>query len=131
MIKFLFKLKTIFHISNIFLIFLYTYPGSFLGCFIYNDCNFDPQITRDFFISSNHLYAFIILSTLGILAYRDNSKINIIILYLFFLSIFLELLHFIIPVRTFQISDLFGNLFGVLSITIIYKILSIYEKFKK
>ena len=131
MIKFLFKLKTIFHISNIFLIFLYTYPGSFLGCFIYNDCNFDPQITKDFFISSNHLYAFIILSTLGILAYRNNSKIKIIILYLLFLSIFLELLHFIIPVRAFQISDLFGNLFGVLSIAIIYKILSIYEKFKK
>ena len=102
-----------------------------MGCFIYNDCNFDPQITRDFFISSNHLYAFIILSTLGILAYRNNSKINIIILYLFFLSIFLELLHFIIPVRAFQLSDLFGNLFGVLLTIIIYKILSIYEKFKK
>ena len=131
MIKFLFKLKTIFHITNILLIFLYIYPGSFLGCFAYNDCDFDPQITRDFFISSNHLYAFIILSTLGILAYKNNFKINIMILYLFFLSIFLELLHFIIPVRAFQLSDLFGNLFGVLLTIIIYKILSKYEKFQK
>ena len=131
MIKFLFRLKTIFHISNISLIFLSTYPGSFLGCFVYNDCDFDPQITRDFFISSNHLYAFMIISTLGILAYRDNSKINIIILYLFFLSIFLELLHFIIPVRSFELIDLFGNLFGVLLTVMTYKILSIYEKFKK
>jgi len=102
-----------------------------LGCFVYNDCNFDPQITRDFFISTNHLYAFIILSTLGILGCKNNSRINTLILYLFFLSIFLELLHFVIPGRAFELSDLFGNLFGVLSITIIYKILSIYEKFKK
>ena len=131
MIKFLFKVKTIFHISNIFLIFLYIYPGSFLGCFVYNDCNFDPQITRDFFISSNHLYAFIVLSSLGILAYKNDSKLNNIILYLFFLSIFLELLHLIIPVRAFELSDLFGNLLGVLLIVLIYKTLSIYEKFKK
>tara|TARA_B110000495_G_C22503375_1_gene308652 strand:- start:142 stop:474 length:333 start_codon:yes stop_codon:yes gene_type:complete len=110
---------------------LYTYPGSFLGCFVYNNCNFDPQITRDFFISSNHLYAFIVLSILGILAYRNDSKINIVILYLFFLSIFLELLHFIIPVRSFELIDLFGNLFGVLLVVLIHKILPIYEKFKK
>ena len=131
MIKFLFRLKTIFHISNISLIFFSIYPGSFLGCFVYKDCNFDPQITRDFFISSNHLYAFIVLSILGILAYRNDSKINIVILYLFFLSIFLELLHFIIPVRSFELIDLFGNLFGVLLVVLIYKILPIYEKFKK
>ena len=131
MIKFLFKLKTIFHISNISLVFLYTYPGSFLGCFVYNNCNFDPQITRAFFISSNHLYAFIVLSILGILAYRNDSKINIVILYLFFLSIFLELLHFIIPVRSFELIDLFGNLLGVLLVVLIHKILLIYEKFKK
>jgi glycopeptide antibiotics resistance protein len=131
MIKFLFKLKTIFHVSNIFLIFLFTYPGSFLGCFAYNDCNFDPRITRDFFISSNHLYAFIILSTLGIFAYKNDSKINILISYLFFLSIFLELLHFVIPVRAFELRDLFGNLFGVFLVVLIYKILKKYEKFKK
>jgi len=131
MIKLLFKLKTIFHISNIILVFLFIYPGSFLGCFVYNDCNFEPQITRDFFISSNHLYAFIVLSSLGILAYKNDSKLNNIILYLFFLSIFLELLHLIIPVRAFELSDLFGNLLGVLLIVLIYKTLSIYEKFKK
>ena len=131
MIKFLFRLKTIFHISNISLIFLSTYPGSFLGCFVYNDCNFDPQITRDFFISTNHLYAFIILSTLGILSYKNNSRINTLILYLSFLSIFLELLHFVIPGRAFELSDLFGNLFGVLIVVLIYKILRKYEKFKK
>jgi glycopeptide antibiotics resistance protein len=131
MIKFLFRLKTIFHISNISLIFFSIYPGSFLGCFVYNDCNFDPQITRDFFISTNHLYAFIILSTLGILGCKNNSRINTLILYLFFLSIFLELLHFVIPGRAFELSDLFGNLFGVLIVVLIYKILRKYEKSKK
>ena len=34
-------------------------------------------------ISSNHLYAFACLSIIGILAYRNNKKINLLIYYLF------------------------------------------------
>ena len=137
MIKFLFKLKTIFHVFNVFLIFLYIYAGSFLGCFIYSDCDFDPQITGNFFISpnfsisSNHFYLFIIFSILSIFAYKNDSRINILLLYLIFLSIFLEVLHLIIPVRAFELSDLCGNLFGVFIIILIYKILYKYGKSKK
>ena len=128
MIKFLFKIKTIFYISNIFLIFLYVYPGSFLGCFVYSDCNFDPQITRDFFISSNHLYAFIFLTSLGLFSFHNTKKINFLIFYLFLLSIILELFHIIIPNRGFEISDLFGNIVGVILVILIYKIVIRYVK---
>ena len=76
------KLKNFFKIGfyslNIILIILYLFPGSILGCFLYNDCYIQPQITRDFIISSNHVYVFIVLSTLGIIAYQDTKKIKIL-----------------------------------------------------
>ena len=120
------KLKLFFKIgfysANIILITLYLYPGSILGCFSYNDCYIQPQITRDFIISSNHFYAFIILSTLGVFAYRDKKKIGYLIIYLFLLSIILEALHIIIPSRMFQWSDFFGNILGIIFVIIIYKV---------
>tara|TARA_B110000259_G_scaffold173066_1_gene206031 strand:- start:507 stop:773 length:267 start_codon:yes stop_codon:yes gene_type:complete len=81
-----------------------------------------PQITRDFIISSNHFYAFIILSTLGVFAYRDKKKIRYLIIYLFLLSTILEALHIIIPSRMFQWSDFFGNILGIIFVIIIYKV---------
>tara|TARA_B110000238_G_C15928824_1_gene353765 strand:+ start:193 stop:570 length:378 start_codon:yes stop_codon:yes gene_type:complete len=115
-----------FYLANFILIIFYLYPGSIFGCFLYNDCNIQPQITRDFIISSNHFYVFIILSTLGILVYKNTKKKKFLILYLFFLSIILELLHFIIPNRGFEISDLFGNILGVIFVMIIYKVKDMY-----
>ena len=53
-----------FHAVNLILIIFYLYPGSLLGLFLYNDSSIQPQITRDFLISSNHFYAFIIFSLL-------------------------------------------------------------------
>jgi len=77
-------------------------------------------------ISSNHVYAFVILSVLGIFAYRNTKKIKFLIIYLFLLSIILELLHIIIPIRAFEWKDLFGNIIGVIFVIIIYKIKSRY-----
>jgi glycopeptide antibiotics resistance protein len=111
-----------FYLANFILIIFYLYPGSIFGCFLYNDCNIQPQITRDFIISSNHFYAFTILSTLGILAYKNTKKMKFLISYFFLLSIILELFHFIIPNREFEISDLFGNILGVIFVIIIYKV---------
>jgi hypothetical protein len=111
-----------FYLANFILIIFYLYPGSIFGCFLYNDCNIQPQITRDFIISSNHFYAFTILSTLGILAYKNTKKMKFLISYLFLLSIILELFHFIIPNRGFEISDLFGNILGVIFVIVIYKV---------
>ena len=120
------KLKNFFKIgfyfANIILITLYLYPGSILGCFLYNDCNIQPQITIDFIISTNHFYAFALLSSLGVLSFHNTKKINFLIIYLFLLSIILELIHIIIPVRGFELSDLFGNIVGVILVVFIYKV---------
>ena len=116
----------VFHSINLMLIIFYLYPGSLFGCFLYDDCYKQPQITRDFLISSNHLYVFIILSTLSIFAYQNTNKINLMIIYLFLLSIILELFHLFIPGRSFEWPDLFGNLTGVIFVIIIYKVKSKY-----
>ena len=117
-----------FYSSNIILIIFYLFPGSILGCFLYNDCYIQPQITRDFIISSNHVYAFALLTSLGIFSFHNTKKINFLSVYLFLLSIFLELFHIIIPNRGFEMSDLFGNIVGVILVILIYKIVIRYVK---
>jgi len=108
------------------LIIFYLYPGSLFGYLLYDDSSLQPQITRDFIISSNHFYVFIILSALGIIAYQDTRTIKIVTIYLFLLSIVLELAHIVIPVRAFEWKDLFGNIVGVIFVIIIYKFKSKY-----
>ena len=115
-----------FHAVNLILIIFYLYPGSLLGLFLYNDSSIQPQITKDFLISSNHFYSFIILSFVGIVTYNKSNKINLLIKYLFLLSVFLEFFHLIIPNRNFELSDLFGNILGVFFVIIIYKIKNKY-----
>ena len=115
-----------FHTINLVLIIFYLYPGSLLGILIYNDSSIQPQITRDFLISSNHFYAFVILSISGIVAYNKTTRINVLITYLFLLSIILEFFHIIIPNRNFELSDLFGNFLGVVLIVTFYKIKNRY-----
>ena len=106
-------IKILFHILNVIFVFLYIYPGSLLGFLIYKDISKQPQISTDFFmLSSNHVYAFILLSSIGLISYFKSLKV--IILYLILSSISLELLHLFIPNRSFQFSDLFGNIVGVL-----------------
>ena len=122
------KTKILFHIFNIIFIILYIYPGSILGYLTYRDFSKQPQLTSDFFlISSNHLYAFFLLSILGLLGYYKVKKF-FIINYLIFISIILEILHLIISNRTFQFADLFGNVAGVLLSIILINIYNIWRK---
>ena len=121
-------LKLSFYFSNLVLFIFYLYPGSIFGCFLYNDCNTQPQLTRDFkldymIISSNHVYVFVIFSFLGILSFKEYLKK--ISYYLFSVSVFLELMHIIVPNRGFEVADLLGNVFGVILSLILYKLFSL------
>ena len=119
--KFLLR-KIIFHISNIGIILIYLYPGSIFGWLFYDNIQKQPQLTSDFAIfSSNHIYTFIVLSLLGLFSYYKN-KVKILFLYLFFISIFIELCHLLIPKRSFQYQDLFGNLLGIFLVFIVFNI---------
>ena len=120
-------LKNSFYVLNIILIIFYLYPGSILGCFLYNDCYIQHQLTKDFLVSSNHFYVFFILSVIGFLSFsKDLKKISY---YLILLSILLELLHIIIPNRGFEVADLLGNILGVLLSLILFK-LFIFRRLK-
>ena len=93
MINFFSKYKLIFYISNFILIVLYLFPGSLIGCFLYNDCQLQPQLTKDFLVSTNHLYAFSLLSIIGLFTYNNSNKLNFLNIYLISLSIILEISH--------------------------------------
>ena len=131
MIKFFSYYKIIFYTINFSLFFLYLYPGSLIGQLIYGSKKIQPQITQDFLISSNHFYVFILVSIIGFFTYIRIDHIKILILYLLIISIGLEILHLIIPERTFQWSDLFGNLFGVIVVILVRTFIHKYEIFKK
>ena len=130
MIIFFTKYKIIFYLSNFVLILLYLFPGSLIGYFLYDDFKLQPQITQDYIISSNHIYAFAILSLIGFLTYKNSKKIKYLSGYLIVVSIFLEIFHNFIPERSFEYSDLFGNLAGVIIIIIVFNLLKIYENSK-
>ncbi len=120
--------KITFHAVNLILIIVYVYPGSIIGWLVYGDFQKQPQITSDLsFFSTNHIYAFLILSFLGLFSYYMKNLKNLFT-YLFFISIFLELSHIIIPQRSFEYKDLFGNFFGVL---IVFLAFNFYQFFKK
>ena len=127
MINFFGKYKIIFYIINFVLILLYLFPGSLIGCFLYDDCKLQPQITPDFIIATNHLYAFAFLSIIGLLTFKKTDKITFIILYLITISVVLELFHHFVPERSFEYSDLFGNLIGVIIIIFFFNFLKKYE----
>ncbi len=130
MISFFSKYKIIFYLSNFILILLYLFPGSLIGYFLYGDFKLQPQITPDYIISSNHLYAFAVLSLIGFFTYKNSKKIRYLSGYLIAVSIFLEISHKFIPERSFEYSDLFGNLAGVIIIIIVFNLLKIYENLK-
>ena len=121
-------MKFIFHIANILLLVFYLFPGSIPGCLLYNDCKTQPQLTPDFIVSSNHVYVFTIISLLGFVAYTKDKAFKIIIAYLFFISIFLELAHIIIPERGFEVKDLGGNIFGVVISLVVFLIFKLRKK---
>ena len=131
MIRFFSRNKKIFYVANFTLIFIYLYPGSIIGQVIYGSKKIQPQITSDFVISSNHFYVFILLSIIGFLTFVKIKEIKILISYLVILSLSLELFHLIIPQRTFQWSDLFGNFLGVIVVILIRNLINKYDLFKE
>ena len=120
----------LFYLCNLILIFLYLFPGSVLGWFLYKDLNLQPQITSDFIVSTNHLYTYMVLSVIGFLTFRKNNQFNILSIYLIFLSIVLEVLQYFIPCRSFEFQDLFGNLAGVIITIILFYFFKNNENFK-
>ena len=124
-------LKSIFHFSVLFLIIISLWPGSLLGFLFYGDWGLQPNLVKNpFGTTINHFFSYFYVSFLGFFLYSNLKKENFkkLVYGLFFLSITLELLHFIIPNRSFQLEDLIGNIFGVM---VAYFVIKIYLFFNK
>ena len=131
MINFFSKFKIFFFVINLLLIVLYLFPGSLLGCIFFNNCKVQPQITSDFIISSNHFYAFGFVTILGFLTFLNSEKLKQVLYYLLVISVLLEVFHIVIPERSFQWSDLFGNLLGVVVVIFVKNLINKYGTTKK
>ena len=122
-------LKFIFHISVLFLIIISLYPGSLLGYLFYDDWSQQPNLIKNpFGTTINHFIYYVYVSFLGFSLYLKNNNFKKLVYGLFFLSIILEVVHFIVPNRSFQLGDLIGNFLGVL---VAYFLVKIYLHFIK
>ena len=122
-------LKSIFHISVLFLIIISLWPGSLLGFLLYSDWGLQPDLIKNpFGTTINHFICYAYISLLGFFLYIKNANFKKLVYGLFFLSITLELFHFIIPNRSFQLEDLLANILGVI---VAYFVIKIYLLFNK
>ena len=129
-------LKFIFYISVLFLIIISLYPGSLLGVLFYGDAGLQPNLALNPFYTPlprhlytigsiiNHFIIYFFISIFGLYLYLRNRNFQKLVYGLFFLSIFLEVLQFVVPRRAFEIFDLSANFAGVL---VAYCLIKIYK----
>ena len=117
--------KYLFFFSFIILLILYLFPGSLIGYFLYGNFGKQPDlISNPIGTSINHLVFFFYLSILGFIFRSNQKKFINSFSFLFSISIILELLHYFIPNRAFELNDLYANSSGVLLAYLIFKLFS-------
>ena len=114
--------KYLFYFSLIVLLILYLFPGSLIGYLLYGNFGKQPDlISNPIGTSINHLIFFFYVSIIGFI-FRINQKTFLnSFSFLFLVSITLELLHYLIPNRAFELNDLYANSLGVLLAYLIFK----------
>tara|TARA_B100001121_G_C18101685_1_gene350394 strand:- start:79 stop:399 length:321 start_codon:yes stop_codon:yes gene_type:complete len=104
------------------------FPGSLIGYFLYGNLGKQPDfISNPIGTSINHLIFFFYLGILGFIFRSDQKKVINSFAFLFLVSIILELLHYFIPNRAFELKDLYANSLGVL---LAYLMLKSLKKFQ-
>ena len=117
------SLVYLYYLSLVVLLFIYLFPGSIIGYFLYGDINKQPSlVSNPIGTSINHFFYFTYLTFLGLIYSQSKKKFINSFLFLFFLSFFLELLHFYIPNRAFELNDLIANIAGVICIFFLFKL---------
>ena len=132
-------LKFIFYVSVFLLVVVTLYPGSLLGFLLYGDLGIQPNLAKNPYFTPmpvhlyvyastiNHFIAYFYLTVLGLFLYLKSYNFQKIVYSFFFLSIFLEILQFLIPRRTFEIFDVAANFAGVLTAYCLIKIYSLWK----
>ena len=121
-------IRYLFYFSLIILLILYLFPGSLLGYILYGNLGRQPDfISNPIGTSINHLIFFFYLSILGFIFRSNQKKFINSFSFLFLISIILELLHYFIPNRAFELNDLYANSLGVL---LAFLMLKFFKKIK-
>ena len=135
-------LKFIFYISVLLLIVITLYPGSLLGLLLYGDPGMQPNLAENPYFTPmpshlytyasiiNHFIAYFYVSMLGLCLHLRSHNFQKIVFGLFFLSIFFEVLQFIIPRRAFEIYDVSANFAGVLVAYCLIKIYKFWDSYE-
>ena len=100
---------------------IYLFPGSLIGFIFMNDLGSQPILIENPYSSSiNHSIAFMLITIFGLIKRNKKIFINRIIFYFaFFFNI--RIISFFNSQRSFEIIDVFSNLFGIIiSIAIIF-----------
>ena len=122
-------IRFLYYLSVVVLFVLYLFPGSIIGYLLYDDLSKQPNlISNPAGTSINHFIYFLFLSIVGLFGYLKDDSFKKVLIFLLFSSIILEVLHLIIPNRSFQYLDLISNFTGVL---LGYCMVIIYKKWKK
>ena len=113
-----------YYFSLVILFILYLFPGSLIGYFLYGNLGQQPDlIPNPIGTSINHLISFIFLSFLAFILRVRKQNFSNSFQFLFFTSIFLELLHRFIPNRAFEYYDLLANTIGVIFAYLLIKLI--------
>ena len=113
----------LYYLSLLVLFIIYLFPGSIIGYFLYGNINKQPSfVSNPIGTSINHFFYFTYLTFLGLIYSLSKKKFINSFLFLFVLSILLELLHFFIPNRAFELNDLLSNIMGILIIFFLSKL---------
>jgi len=113
----------LYYLSLVLLLLIYLFPGSIIGYLLYENLGKQPILVNNpMGTAINHFFYFFYLTFLGLIYNLSEKKFINSFIFLFFLSFFLELLHFFIPNRTFELNDLLANIIGVVSIFFLFKL---------
>ena len=122
--------------SSIFLDKSFDFANKLLSfCFarvFFSDSSFSFSCIKDLFLVSNskilsRLTSVFLLFT----CFLNSEKLKLVLYYLLIISVLLEVFHILIPERSFQWSDLFGNLLGVIVVIFVKSLINKYGITKK
>ena len=107
----------LYYLSLVALIIIYLFPGSIIGYVLYGNFGKQPNLfDNPIGTSINHFFYFFYLTFLGIIYNLIEKKFINSFSFIFILSFLLELLHFFMPNRAFELDDLLANSVGIVSI---------------
>ena len=106
--KFINFYKLSFYFWLLFIFVVSIYPGNLINLVLIGDPTTHPGGDK-----VSHFLTYFVLGVLFNLSYKKNSFFKVMIGFLIFFSIIMELLHMVIPNRYYENFDLLMNFLGL------------------